>query len=159
MGFVHRVNWQGACHATSAVLTILLREQKIKAEPFLGECRTFGIFFDHSWVEVDSRIYDVAISNSLNPQLNCAPVFSGLSVVTRQPTEVEYGVISGTGYDDYASMIKSTSFVEYVDNFSDHPKGLWGVAEKIGKDIGLRANSLKLKAAHSHIVWQERSRC
>ncbi|MHB8405254.1 MAG: lasso peptide biosynthesis protein [Gammaproteobacteria bacterium] len=157
LSLVHRANWQGACHATSAVLTVLLRDQQIQAEPFLGECFHNGAFFDHSWVEVNSKIYDIAISNPLISEQRCEPVFRSYHITTKQPTQIKYGVTSGCGLEPTAAMIEAMPFSQYLSNFPQHPKGLWGITEEVAKkELGLRTNAAKLEAAHSSIIWQKR---
>ena len=59
--FIHKNNWEGACHATSAILYILLKEQGIDATLYIGECQQGSFVFDHSWVEVSSEVVDAAI--------------------------------------------------------------------------------------------------
>jgi hypothetical protein len=158
LSLVHRANWQGACHATTGLLTVLLRSQNIQADPFLGECFHNGAYFDHSWVEVDSKIYDIAISNPLIAERACEPIFGSIHLATKLPMQVEYGVASGAGLDPIAAMIAAMSFEQYLSNSPQHPKGLWGVAEDVAKmELGLRMNTAKLKAACSNVTWQKRA--
>lgn len=158
LSLVYRANWQGACHATTGLLTVLLRAQNIQADPFLGECFHNGAYFDHSWVEVESTVYDIAISNPLIAERACEPIFRGFHIVTKLPTQVKYGVASGAGLDPTAAMIEAMSFEQYLSAFPRHPKGLWGVAEDVAKkELGLRTNAEKLRAAHRNITWQKRA--
>ncbi len=155
--FIHKMQWQGACHATSGVFTVLLQQQDISAKPYLGECSINGAFFDHSWVEVNSDIYDVAISNTLIPQWHAPPVFAGISVESMEATTVSYGVASGAGLDTNAKFIKNTPFVEYMDQFPNHPQGLWGISKDIGKSIGMKLNVSKMRNKAQALKWHERT--
>lgn len=157
LDLVHAHNWQGACHATSAIFCVLLREQNILATPFLGECRHEEGFFDHSWVEVDSAIYDIAISNPLIQSTRCPPVFRGRHLGSSGALQIQYGVISGQGLDPTASLIRETPFSVYMTFFPYHPEALWGMASDTAKGLGIRTTVSKLKSKHSDIRWQERA--
>jgi hypothetical protein len=65
LAYIDENDWQGACHATTAILFVLLREQGIAATPYVGEVSKAPIVFDHSWIEVDSEVCDAAVMNSL----------------------------------------------------------------------------------------------
>ncbi|HUR42442.1 MAG TPA: hypothetical protein VM240_14870 [Verrucomicrobiae bacterium] len=156
LAFVDGAQWQGACHATTAVSTVLLREQDVEAQPYIGECKNQEGFFDHSWVEVNSLVYDVAIAMPLTHVHAQAPVFGGLSVDTKQPTPISYGVKSPSGYDDPAEMIRAISIADYMDAFPNHPEGLWGIAKIIGKSLGLRLNNGVMKKTYAELKWKER---
>lgn len=64
-------DWAGACHATSAVLHVILKEQGVDSELCIGEVRknvkTQIIYTDHSWILIDGLIYDIAIYKPLDP--------------------------------------------------------------------------------------------
>lgn len=154
--FIHREDWQGACHASTTVLFSLLSAQGIEADICLGEVCFGDIFFDHSWVEVDGEIYDAAISNTLVSGLFFPPVFRGIDLATAQPTELRYGIPSGQGYDASAEWIRSISVSEYMSAFPDHPQGLLGMAKAIGKSAGLRVNIATLEKCVSAAAWKER---
>jgi hypothetical protein len=64
LSFIHATQWQGACHASSAVLVVLLGSQGIPAQPCIGEAKCGAKVFDHSWVEIAGEIYDPAVSLS-----------------------------------------------------------------------------------------------
>lgn len=156
LDFIHREDWQGACHASSTVLYLLLAAQDIQAEICLGEVRFGNVYFDHSWVEVDGNIYDAAVSNTLVQGLFFPPVFRGISLSNCQPTELQYGVSSGQGYDASAEWIRSISVTEYINAFPNYPHGLFGLAKLIGRYGGLRLNIAKLEKCTDNTTWKER---
>lgn len=158
LDFIHSQGWQGACHPSSAILAVLLKEQDIEVAPYLGECGANGFVFDHSWVEVDDEVYDAAISNTLIQEKSYPPVFRGLSVDTKQPSAIRYGIHSGAGYDADAALVRSVPFCEYMDNFPNDASGLWGVTKAIGKHLNLRLNPRQLRIAHQDMSWQEPER-
>lgn len=53
--------WVGECHATSAVLYVALKELGLDPRLCVGEVDA-GFLFDHSWVELDDKIIDLAVS-------------------------------------------------------------------------------------------------
>lgn len=154
--FVHRSGWEGACHASSSVLFVLLREQGIHAELYLGEVRAGRIFFDHSWVEVDSKVFDVAISSPLIHDQWMPPVFASIDLSSLRKTTVVYGVSSGAGHNESAALIRTLPFAEYMGAFPRHESGLWGVAKELGKEIGLRIAVRKLRSTYADVLWKER---
>lgn len=156
LDFIHREDWQGACHASSTVLYSLLAAQNIQADIYLGEVCFGNVYFDHSWVEVEGKIYDAAISNTLVRGLSFPPVFRGIDLSTGQPTELRYGVPSGQGYDANAEWIRSISVTEYMNAFPNHPQGLFGITKLIGKSAGLRLNIAKLEKGVGSATWKER---
>jgi hypothetical protein len=157
LDFIHREDWQGACHASTTVLGSLLAVQGVTAEICLGEVCYGTVYFDHSWVEVDGSIYDAAISNTLIEGLYFPPVFRDIDLSSNLPTELKYGVPSGQGYDDNAQLIRGISVTDYMNAFPNHPQGLFGIAKQIGKSAGLQQLTIsKLEKCASQITWKER---
>lgn len=129
MGYIEGNSWQGACHACSSVLYVALSECGCDPRICIGECRygADGIPFDHSWVEVDGKPYDLACAMRLdNGEPICPPVVGGLDVVAKGPTEMRYGIAS-RGLDDEAQMVRVLPFGLYMDGWPNEPDGLWTV--------------------------------
>ncbi|EOT5152314.1 hypothetical protein ACND5D_003610 [Escherichia coli] len=63
ISLVEEKKWYGACHDISAVFYILAKEVGFEPTLLIGEVRNpaTGSYFDHSWVCIDEKIYDVAI--------------------------------------------------------------------------------------------------
>ncbi len=158
LDYIHEADWSGACHATTSVITAILRAHDIPAEPYIGECLEGKIYFDHSWIEVDGEVFDVAVSNSLIKGVRYSPVYRGLDLTTMKPTSIVYGVISGKGYDSNAEMILNMSFAEYMQMFPGHPDGLFGLAESLSKAMGSRISTTKLKKHCVQVLWREKTR-
>lgn len=154
--FIHMNDWQGACHASSALLYILLREQKYNADLFIGEAGVNSVAFDHSWIEIDGKVYDAAISNTLIKEIRIAPVMANIDLSTGNKCEITYGINSSQGYDSHAQAISKVPFSYYMDNFPEHPKGLWGLAKDMGKGIGVSINLGKVKTKYGNTIWQEK---
>ncbi|GAB6141602.1 hypothetical protein JCM14076_23310 [Methylosoma difficile] len=154
--FIHTKDWQGACHGSSAVLSVLLSSQGIKSTLCLGEVSSGNIYFDHSWVEVDGEIYDAAISNTLIRGIAFPPVFRSYDLFTKNATALQYGAPSGQGYDEDANLIRQISVYDYMEMFPEHPDGLFGFAKVVGKNIGISVTSDTLRKQALRTVWTER---
>ena len=155
--FIRKANWEGGCHASSSILHLLLSEQGFDSKLFIGEVGVPPIVFDHSWVEVDQNVYDAAIANTLVKGFTFPPVFANIDLDTGDATKLKYGMNSGQGFDPAIRHIKQIPFELYMNNFPDHPKGLWGLTKDIGKGIGLRINLGRLRKKYSDTVWHERA--
>jgi len=155
--FIVVADLQGGCHSTSAILTILLLEQGIDAVPCIGECGRGKQFFDHSWVEVEGEIYDVAIANPLpgggNPE---PPVFDGKVVTTGARPKTPYGVVSPVGFDAKTEAISRVPVVAYMDSFPGDRKGLLGVANSIGAMAGVKLNVSQARSRYAALRWAVR---
>lgn len=154
---IHRNQWIGACHATSAILHILLSEKNELSTLCIGECKYESIVFDHSWVEVNGQVYDAAISNTLIQNLSLPPVFCGTNLNDGKQTITSYGVNSGQGYDSDAAEIKNLPFGVYMDDFPNNKNGLWGVTKDIASLAGLNLNIRRLKEKYSNTEWNEKT--
>lgn len=102
LDYIDRNDWAGACHAVSSVLFVLLREQQVPAQLWLGEALEVDHALDHSWITVDRAVYDVSIylqlkdaARSITDPLKRAPVFRDVDLLTGEPTHMRYGVKSG----------------------------------------------------------------
>jgi hypothetical protein len=127
-------NWIGACHATASVLFVCLSELGYSPKLCIGEVRDqiTGTLFDHSWIELDGKIIDLAISMTLLGGLPLsAPIIFGQNVTTFEGPTCIYGVADGRGLDDQANHVMTIPFQAYMDNYLGEKEGLWGVVRKI----------------------------
>lgn len=90
--FIAEHDYQGGCHLVSAILHILLTEKGYNPVVRLGEVQVNNNVFDHSWVELDGEVIDVAIMNTLQDGFKLPPVLYGKSVATGKQVEYQYGV-------------------------------------------------------------------
>jgi len=58
-------DYQGGCHLVSAILYILLTEKGYEPIIRLGEVQIANFIFNHSWIELDGKVIDIAIMNTL----------------------------------------------------------------------------------------------
>jgi len=154
--FVIEEPYRGACHASSAILYVLLRESNIDATINIGELGRDNICFDHSWVEVGGKIFDVAIARPDDPVFDGAPVFMEHDLDSMKAPLWQYGTSSGIGDDPFVEQIKAGSFATYMNNAPFHTNGLWHYVQKFGKRCGLKINLNKARQKYSQVQWRFR---
>lgn len=136
----------GACHLISSIMHVLLEEQGIKHELCIGEVKTGMKYFDHSWIEIDGKVFDIAIQNTLDGNSN-GPVFFGIDLITEKKPSRFYGESSPTGFDKDAKMVLNTDFSVYLSGYPQFREGAWKIVKDIGKELNLKLeiNTLKEK--------------
>lgn len=157
LNYIHKNDWTGACHATSSVMYILLKEQGVDVKLYIGEVERGSIIFDHSWLEFDGEAIDAAISNTLIQGIKFSPVYCGVELETGTPTESDYSFVSGQGLGSEMEFYSQSSLGDYLDGFPHHPKGLWGIASLLAKDLGIKFNIGKAKQKYSNEQWLQKS--
>lgn len=153
-------NWRGACHMSTAVAHILLVQQGVNSTPCLGDVVTLRGPFDHSWLEIDGAIYDLAIAYPLEEHEDSAlpPVIAGRHLPDGTPTELLYGAAPAT-YGRPAlgnpsvEFIKRMSLTQYVDGAAEVGLDLWGIIIKLGQTLGLKMDKQMLKRRHMKTMW------
>lgn len=157
MQYMKEKRWIGACHATSAVMFVALSEMGLSPKVCVGEVKddVFG-FFDHSWIELDNKIIDLACSMTLlgGRPVN-APVIFDIDSSTGEKYELEYGIYYA-GLDENAEYIMTTGFCDYMDAFPICKNGLWDVVGIVlDKKINISALRLKYQDTQWCYVCQE----
>jgi hypothetical protein len=152
--------WWGACHATACVMTVLFREQGLAADPYLGECRypDKPDFFDHSWVETEAGIYDVAVVLPRSGQGRAMPpVFAGKPLGADVAEMVLYDENSGLGDAPDTQELKAKSIAMYMEeHIPGMNQGLWEVCVIAGEIAGLQLNADELRERYKDLAWKER---
>jgi hypothetical protein len=93
MELIRDKSWGGACYASAAIMHTTLKLAGIESTPCLGvvKCEN-GETFDHAWLEINGKIYDVAISFPLgDSKISSFVGPSGFQGVTSTPG-FEYGI-------------------------------------------------------------------
>lgn len=108
--------------------------------------------FDHSWIEIDNKVIDLAISITLqNGMAVSDPIILDINSKSKEKTTIEYG-IKGEGFDGQTLLLLGLSFNEYMRFFPDNNKGLWGIVEEIlGKQINIEEFERKYYNTQRHI--------
>jgi hypothetical protein len=128
----------GACHLISSIFHVLLKEQGIENDLCIGEV-TYGngLFYDHSWIEIDGKVFDIAIQLTLKDEIN-PPVYAGYDLFTEKIADRVYGTMSPSGFDFDAEKIIETPFVKYMNAYPRFKEGAWQIVKIIGKDLRLK---------------------
>lgn len=127
--YMQRKRWWGACHASSSALYVALSELGYQPILCIGELMGEGLYFDHSWIELDGRILDMAISMTLLGGASVSdPIFFGKNVRSGLMPMLKYGV-PGRGIEGETLLVINTPFSEYMDKYPVEENGLWGVVQ------------------------------
>lgn len=149
---LHGSDWSGACHASSAITHIALKEMGVENTLILGEAVIDGAHFDHSWVELDGMPIDSAISMPLDPDYAASPVFLGMDTGARRPTEVIYRA-STDGLDEDSQIIVEGDLGHYIDNFDVGHGTFFTPMVMVLDTLGIRRTEDQLRSAHSSSRW------
>lgn len=129
--YIYDKQWWGAFHAVSSVLYVVLVEMGFNPELCIGEVQNDNFLFDHSWIELNNKKIDIAISMTLaNGMPVSAPIILDINIQTKEKNKIKYG-IQGNGIEDEALFVYQCPFNVYMDMFPDNSKGLWGIVEEI----------------------------
>ncbi|TVT27655.1 hypothetical protein FO441_08070 [Salinicoccus cyprini] len=134
----------GACHLISSIFHVLLSEQNIANELCIGEVKKGNQFFDHSWIEIDGKIFDIGIQATLDGGKN-DPIYANQDLYTELNVENNYGVESPSGFDTDAKRILKTPFVKYMDEYPQFREGAWKIVKDISKKIRLKLSVSDLR--------------
>ena len=83
------------------------------------------------------------------------PLLRNIDLESGEKTKIIYGVHSGRGYDQSSSTIRDLPLCMYMDNFPNHPEGLWGIAKDIGTRLRIKTNLVKMKGKYGLTNWEE----
>lgn len=151
--FVHEESYRGACHATSSILYVLLAELNLEPTICLGELGRDGICFNHSWIVVSGKIFDVAVAMPDDSRFDGPPIFMSRNLENLGAPFWQYGITSGIGDDPFVAVIKAGSFASYMDNAPFHKNGLWHFVQKFGRRCGLAINLNQARQKYAHVRW------
>lgn len=142
--YMERKQWWGACHASCAALYVCLSELGYKPKLCIGEVLGQGLYFDHSWISLDDKMIDLAISMTMLGGASASGVIIlGKDIKTGLPPILDYGV-PGRGIEDQAKFVMGLPFNQYMDSFPDEKGGLWGVVrEVLSTDVNILLNREK----------------
>lgn len=109
-------NITGSCHDSSVLLYIMLSEYGFNPTINIGVVRNIeNIIFDHSWVTIDDKVYDIAIYlPHINGQDVSPPIFSSKDIVSNELTNLDFGV--DIELDIETKMIMDWTIGEYLQS-------------------------------------------
>lgn len=149
---LHGSDWRGACHASSAITHIALREMGGDNTLVLGEAVLGSVHFDHSWVELDGKPIDTAISMPLDVRFPANPVFLGMDAGTKLPTRVVYRASTGE-LDDDSMIIAEGDLGRYIDNFDLHGGNFFTPMLMVLEEVGIKRTEDQLRSTYSSSRW------
>lgn len=129
LGYMRDSHWIGGCHAACSVIYVALSELGYHVELCLGEVKAGALYFDHSWIMLDSKVIDIAVAMIPAGDFNAlGPVILDTNIGTNQRHKLQYGVYR-SGLDRETEKVRNMPFVEYMDNYPKAQGGLWGVLQ------------------------------
>ena len=145
--YMRKKNLAGAGKPMSAALFVALSELGLKPRVCTGQCQTgTGKVFEHTWLELDGHIIDLAIYMPLRETINSisGPVVFGTDLITMQPASMQYGVKSEIPLVEDVTEEAPMPFVKYMNGFPVEREGLWTVVVNIlPEDMKVRTIDLK----------------
>lgn len=111
--------------------------------------------FDHSWIKLNNKVYDISLVNSLEGEVS-NPIIAGYDIFTLRKIDFKYGI--NRKLDSPAKEINELSLKEYFDMASSNregytPKqlreGAWKLIVNIGESIGIHLNAEELSNKYS----------
>lgn len=148
-----REKWEGACHATSALMYIALKEAGIPVHLCLGQvegpAKCGWMSFDHSWIEVDNKVIDIAINSGLNGIVNSEPILYGKQIYSLKESEFIYG-IPIKNLKQVALKITEMSITQYMNGGNR----LWNILEEICNYAGVNFDIEMMKKRYNDEYWK-----
>ncbi len=154
--YMQRKQWWGACHASCSALYVALSELGYSPKLCIGEMMGQGLYFDHSWIELDGKIIDMAIRMTLLGGVPASePILFGKNIRNGMEPVIEYGV-PGRGIEGESLIVINLPFTDYMNAFPDEKDGLWGVVrELLDTEIDIENLRNKYKDVERVIVRKE----
>lgn len=152
MSYMRKKQWIGACHATTAVMFVALSELGYAPTPCIGEVKDdYMGYFDHSWIELDGKIIDLACSMTLlQGRPANAPVIFDIDSYTGESCDMQYGIIY-CGLDHNARYITSISFSEYMDTYPNSMNGLWDIVSTV---LNRKLDITLVRSKYENTQWK-----
>lgn len=124
--YIEDTPWNGACHAVSSVLYVVLTEAGYKVVLCIGEVDSNASKpFDHSWIELNEKILDLTIHKGLAESNHNGPIIMDIRLEDLKPHNIRYG-FDFVGLGNIAHFALDTEFTEYMDKFPRPTGGgLW----------------------------------
>ncbi|WP_410706623.1 hypothetical protein [Citrobacter braakii] len=142
LDYVNLNSLTGACHSTSAVIYILFSELGLHPNLKIGEVYSYSAkaCFDHSWVEMDDEIFDIAIGYPQPPELGgqyvCGPVFNSFDLSTGEVADICYRYQTSSGLAEPALSVSKWTLQEYNSN-EKTTIDIWKLAVLIGSHCNM----------------------
>lgn len=158
--YMWECEYRGACHSTSAVLFVLLSELGLAPKLCIGEVGAGGPYFDHSWVELDGEIFDVAVSlPELDGREVGGPVFASVDLYTGTTTDLDFAFANGEGLAENALVALNFTLERYAEAQSGEPDAgpdIWRRIVHLAPQVGLMCTASNLIAKYGEVMREYR---
>jgi hypothetical protein len=135
----YKLDWKGACHESTSAIHILLNEVGINNTWKLGEVFANECLFDHSWIEIDNKIFDIAITKTLIEKAINAPIINDIDINKNDLHNIEYGIKSGQDLSPQTQFVMNIDLSDYLSNSPiNSTYGTWAIILDIGKKLNLK---------------------
>lgn len=163
LNIIKETNWQGSCHAVSTVMHILFKEIGLDSTLCIGQLEYKNSIFDHSWVEIDNKVFDISIYRGINNISVNTPIINGCNIDTKNKDTTKYGLGKMYNIDRDTKAVLNLPIIKYIDGFPFNMiidkkfikeiknscelnlNGLWIFIVGIGKLLGLNMELNELK--------------
>lgn len=149
---------KGGCHFLSALFHIILSEFQIDNLLCLGNVRLNNRVFSHSWIEIDEKIYDIAISNTND--LNCftkGVVFYGIETDTMLSNRIEYGILANDELVDVTGRtVDKMNLGEYISKCPNGKNYVLKLILDFSRKYKKYLNSGRLYEKYKNEKWNRR---
>lgn len=132
-----------------------MSELGLKPQLCIGEVRARAPYFDHSWVELDGEVFDVAVSL---PDLSGAgvsgPVFASVDLYYGEATELEFGISDGEGLGEAARVPFENTLNGYAEaqlREADAEPNIWARIAHLAPQVGLQCTVPELIAKYGNV--------
>lgn len=141
--------FKGACHDTSAIMFMMLSELGQPNELCIGQVKTpDGGWLDHSWIEVDGKVIDAAISlPQISGDFCSAPIFAAVDLETNEPMNHDYTQDDGGGFTDNALKVYGVPLKEFV-RLPGGNRDLWTLTAKLLEELGADVDPIDLEVKY-----------
>lgn len=143
---VHKIKTEntmrGACHSSSAILYILLSEAGFEPKIKIGVVHSDYLksYSDHSWIELDNKIYDIAIAyQNYIPPFSAEPIFESKTRFSDKAMNVRYA-----GYTPPKKCSKEDNETREIMrlNLRKYNKktiiDIWSISLQISEKLGMK---------------------
>ena len=166
--FISIYNWLGACHGTSAILYVILRELGYEPKLCAGIMATDFWMTGHSWVELDGKVYDVSCYFPKVEAAKMMPVFHGKELDSMNDTATLYGISDAPRIDDVEMVMTSTvSQILAADHEELGNINLWQVLASVCVEanvslpiVDIKGNTMDASIIHpkyGSVKWELRN--
>jgi len=152
---MYKRGWiRGGCHCISSILHIILNEFGYYNILRLGVVEIRGVVFSHSWIEYNNMIFDIAVSETNDLEINISGViFSDIDIKTLECGFVVYKDMIGKSPDKTGELFRDINVGQYFEECPEGRNVFWNYIIDFSKKYGKFINLSRLKEKYSNEKW------